>query len=107
MQELMNILFMKTLNKLHGERYLFVLPFKLLHKPLPDNYTSKHRLSLLKTKPDKNEELKQEYNQVFDNYLKNFIIETVGDDDYGVVEKPITCPNGQLFAVTKRRQRCV
>ena len=61
---------------------------KPFHKPLPDNYTlSKHRLSILKTKLDKNEELRQEYNQVFDNYLKEGIIEKVADDDYGLVEK--------------------
>ena len=58
------------------ERCVTALPFKPFHKPLPDNYTlSKHRLSILKTKLDKNEELKQEYNQVFDNYLKDSIIE--------------------------------
>ena len=71
-----------------GKRYVAALPFKPLHKPLPDNYTlSKHRLSILKAKLDKNEELKQKYNQVFDNYLKDGIIEKVADDDYGVVEK--------------------
>ena len=71
-----------------GERYVTALPFEPFHKPLPDNCTlSKHRLSILKTKLDKNEELKQEYNQVFVNYLKDGIIEKVADDDYGVVEK--------------------
>ena len=52
-----------------GERYVTALPFKPFHKPLPDNYAlSKHRLSIFKTKLDKNEELKQEYNEVFGNY---------------------------------------
>ena len=71
-----------------GETYVTALPSKPFHKPLPDNYAlSKHRLSILKTKLDKNEELKQEYNQVFDNYLKDGIIEKVADNDYGLVEK--------------------
>ena len=40
-----------------GERYATALPFKPFHKPLPDNYTlSMHRLSILKTKLDKNED---------------------------------------------------
>ena len=66
-----------------GERYVTGLPFKPFHRPLPDNYTlSKHRLSILKTKLDKNNELNQEY-----NHLKDGIIEKVDDDDYGVVEK--------------------
>ena len=65
-----------------GERYVTALPFKPFHKPLPDNYTlSKHRLSILKTKLDKNEELKQEYSQVFVNYLKDSIIEKVADNE--------------------------
>ena len=69
-----------------GERYVTAFPFKPFHKPFPDNYIlSKHRLSILKTKLHKNEELKQEYSQVFDNYLKDGIIEKVADDDYGVV----------------------
>ena len=77
-----------------GERYVTALPFKPFHKPLPDNYAlSKHRPSILKTKLDKNEELKQEYNQVFDNYLKDGIIEKVADDDYGVVEKTHYLPH--------------
>ena len=71
-----------------GERDVTALPFKPFHKPLPDNYIlSKHQLTILKTKLDKNEKLKQEYNQVFDNYLKDGLIEKVADDDYGVVEK--------------------
>ena len=65
----------------------------LFHKPLPDNYTlSKHRLSILKTKLDKNEELKQEYNQVFHNYLKDGKIEKIDDNDYGLVEKTYYLP---------------
>ena len=42
-----------------GEYYVTALPFKPYHKVLPDKYTfSKHRLSILKIKLDKNEELK-------------------------------------------------
>ena len=71
-----------------GEYYVTALLFKPFHKPLPDNYTlSRHRRSIFKTKLDENEELKQEYNQVFDNYLKDRIIERVADDDSVVVEK--------------------
>ena len=85
-----------------GERYVTALAFKPFHKPLPDNYTlSKHRLSILKTKLDKNEELKQEYNQVFDNYLKDRIIEKVADDDYGVVEKTQYLPHGAVVRCDK------
>lgn len=29
--------------------------------------------------------------------MKDGRIEKIDDDDYGVVEKPITCPNQQLF----------
>ena len=84
------------------ERCVTALPFKPFHKPLPDNYTlSKHRLSILKTKLDKNEELKQEYNQVFDNYLKDSIIEKVADDDYGVVEKTHYLPHRAVVRCDK------
>ena len=85
-----------------GERYVAALPFKPFHKPLPDNYTSsKHRLSILKTKLNKNEELKQEYNQVFVNYLKDGIIEKVADDDYGVVEKTHYFPHRPVVRCDK------
>ena len=84
----MNILSMKILNR----------PFRLMESVtsllyhlnhfINRNYTlSTHRLSILKTKLDKNEELKEEYNQVFDNYLKEGIMEKVADDGYRVVEK--------------------
>ena len=69
-----------------GERYVTALPFKPFHKPLPDNYTlSKHRLSILKIKRDKNEELKQEYNQ----------------DGYGVVEKTHYLPHRAVVRCDK------
>ena len=85
-----------------GERYVIALPFKAFHKPLPENYTlSKHRLSNLKTKLDKNKELKQEYNQVFDNYLKDGIIEKVADDDYGVVGKIHYLPHRAVVRCNK------
>ena len=85
-----------------GERYVNALPFKSFHKPLPDNYTlSKHRLSILKTKLDKNEELKHKYNQVFVNYLKEGIIEKVADDDYGVVEKTHYLPHRAVVRCDK------
>ena len=85
-----------------GERYVTALPFKPFPKPLPDNYTlSKHRLSILKTKLDKNEELKQEHNQVFDNYLKDGIIEKVADNDYGVVEKTHYLPHRAVVRCDK------
>ena len=69
---------------------------------LPDNYTlSKHRLSILKTKLDKNEELKQEYNKVFHNYLKDGIIENVADDDYEVVGKTHYLPHRAVIRCDK------
>ena len=85
-----------------GERYVTALPFKPFHKPLSDNYTlSKHRLSILKRKLDKNEELKQKYNQGFDNYLKDGIIEKIADDDYGVVEKTHSLPHRAVVRCDK------
>ena len=92
-----------------GERYVTALPFRPFHRPLPDNHIlSNHRLSILKTKLDKNEELKLEYNQVFDNYLKDVIIEKVDDEMImGWSKKPITFRIGQLFGVIRRPQRCV
>ena len=76
-----------------GERYVTALPFKPFEKPLPDNYTlSKHRLSILKTKLDKNEELKQEYNQVFDNCLKRLMAMIMG-----WLKKSTTCPSGSCL----------
>ena len=87
-------------------RHCFTI--KPFHKPLPDNYTlSRHRLSTLKTKLDKNEELKQEYNQVFDNYSKGGIIQTFADNDYGVLKKRSTCRMRLLFGVIRRPQRYV
>ena len=91
-----------------GKRYVTALRFKPFHKLLPGNCTlSKHRLSILKTKLDKNEELKQEYNQVFDNCSINSIIEKVDDDDYEGLKKLMISPFGQLFNVIRRLQRCV
>ena len=85
-----------------GERYVTALSFKPFHKPPPHIYTlSKHQLSILKTKLDKNEELKQEYNQVFDNYLKDGIIEKAADDDYGVVEKTHYLPHRAVVRCDK------
>ena len=92
-----------------GEHYVTALPFKLFHKLLPDNYTlSKHRLSVLKIKLDKNEELKQEYNQVFDNYLKDSIIKKVANDDYGVAEKTHYLPHRAVVRCDKETTKiCV
>ena len=92
-----------------GERYLTALPFKLFHKLLLDNYTlSKHRFSVLKIKLDKNEELKQECNQVFDNYLKDSIIKKVANDDYGVAEKIHYLPHRAVVRCDKETTKiCV
>ena len=100
MQELINTLLMKTLNKLIllTENVTSSL-YHLNHfiKLLPGNYKLlKHRLFISKPKLDKNEELKQECDQVFDNYLKGGIIEKVDDDDYEVLQKYMTCHLGQL-----------
>ena len=85
-----------------GERCVSALPFKPFNKPLPDICTlSRHRLSILKIKLDKNEELKQEYNQVFDNYLKDGIILKVSDVDYGVVEKTHYLPHRAVVRCDK------
>ena len=80
------------------KRYVTALPFKPYHKPLFENYTlSKHCLSVLKTKLDKNKELKQEYNKVFDDYLKDGIIERVTKKIMGWLEKPITVASGSCL----------
>ena len=53
----------------------------------------------MKIKLVNNDELKQEYNQVFDNYLKDGLIEKVDDDDddddddYWLVEKTHYLPH--------------
>ena len=46
-------------------------------------------------------ELKQEYNQVFDNYLKDGIIEKVSDDDYVVLEKSHYLPHRSVARCDK------
>ena len=42
-------------------------------------------------------------NQVFDNYLKDGIIEKVGDNDYGVVEKNHYLPYWAVVRCDKER----
>ena len=84
---------MKQATSFDGEHYVIALPFKPFYKLFHGNYTwLKHRYSIAKPKLDKDEELKQEYNQVFDNYLKGDIIKKVDDDDYEGLKKPWLAP---------------
>lgn len=78
------------------------MPFKPFHKLIPDNYAlSKHRLSILKKKQDKNKKLGQEFKQVFDNYLKNGRIKKIDDNDFGVFEKAHYFSSEQLFNIVR------
>ena len=62
-------------------RYTVKLPFKESHPVLPDNFElSKKRLLRLKTRLDKNEDLKSRYDEVIKEQLKCGVIEEVRDN---------------------------
>ena len=59
-----------------GERYSVKLPFKPMTELVPDNFIlSKKRLSSLKHKLDCNQKLKEQYNNILQDYEKEGIIE--------------------------------
>ena len=65
-----------------GGIYVTKLPFKLHHEILPDNFQlSKNRLISLRGKPDKDPELFNNYDQIFNEYEENNIIEKVQEED--------------------------
>ena len=64
-----------------GERYVARLPFKPNHDLIPDNFkVCENRLSSLKSKLQKQGML-DKYNNVFNDYLENGIIEEVPKDE--------------------------
>ena len=64
--------------KSKNSRYLVSLPFKENRPILPDNYQlSLNRLKKLKKRHDKTPHLLNEYDKIFDEYLKLGIIEEV------------------------------
>ena len=59
-----------------GQHYITSLLFKPHHKPIPDNFMlSKYRLHSLKNKLDRDPDLKQEYHEILQDYIKKGIIE--------------------------------
>ena len=67
--------------KLEHGRYTVKLPFKELHPVLPDNFElSKKRLLRLKSRLDKDENLKNKYDDVIQDQLKCGVIEEVTTD---------------------------
>ena len=63
-----------------GERYSVKLTFKLMTELVPDNFiTSKKRLSSLKHQLDCNQKLKEQYNNILQDYEKEGIIEQVNE----------------------------
>ena len=66
--------------KFENSRYVIKLPFKETHPILPDNYgLCKKRLFSLKSRLDKDVEMKKRYDSVFQEQLECGIIEKVND----------------------------
>ena len=64
-----------------GQNYITSLTFKPHHKPISDNFMlSKHRLHSLKNKLDRDPDLKGEYHEILQDYIKKGIIEKVNDE---------------------------
>ena len=75
-----------------GQHYSTSLPFKPHHKPIPDNFIlSKHRLHSLKNKLDRDPDVKQEYHEILQDYIKKEIIEKA--DDEGIPGKTHYLPH--------------
>ena len=75
-----------------GQHYITSLPSKPHRKPIQDNFMlSKHRLHWLKNKLERDPDVKQEYHEILQDYIKKEIIEKA--DDEGIPGKTHYLPH--------------